>query len=153
MLESENRLLKDDIANKQRFIEILINFNESNIQSRHNKNTLPSIIQKNANTDSNNTIHEKKDKQRIKDALPIKYGTPVLENEVATENVAKQSEVKANKEVVTVNGDSMIKNLNNREISTINSVKIRSNLGATTADLLDHVKPAARKKQDMLVRR
>ena len=47
--ESENRLLKDDIANKQRFIEILLNFNESNIQSRHNKNISSSFIQKNAN--------------------------------------------------------------------------------------------------------
>ena len=29
MLDSERRLLKDDIPNKQRFIEILLNFNET----------------------------------------------------------------------------------------------------------------------------
>ena len=43
-----------------RFIKILLNFNESNIHSRHNKNTMSSIIQKNRNTRSNNTELEKK---------------------------------------------------------------------------------------------
>ena len=47
LLESENKLLKDDIANKQNFIEILLNFNGNNIQNRHNKNTWSSLIQKN----------------------------------------------------------------------------------------------------------
>ena len=63
LLKPENKLLKD---NKQRFIEILFSFNESNIQSRHNKNTLSSLIQKNTSTGSNNTLLEKKDKRELK---------------------------------------------------------------------------------------
>ena len=49
-----------------RFIKILLNFNERNIQSRHNKNTMSSIIQKNKNTGSNNTELEKKDKHNYR---------------------------------------------------------------------------------------
>ena len=90
LLKSENRLLKDDFANKQRCIEILLNFNESKIQSRHNKTTSPSLIQKNTNTGSSNTVHEKKDEQRIKDVHHIKDGKTVLENEVTPENTARK---------------------------------------------------------------
>ena len=44
------------------------------------KNTSFSLIHKDANTDSNNTAHKKKDKQKIKDAPHVKGGiTPVLE--------------------------------------------------------------------------
>ena len=53
----------------------------------------------------------------------------------------KKSEGKAKKKFITVIGNFMIKDLNIREISMINSIKIWSNPGATTADLLDHVKP------------
>ena len=80
LLESEKRLLKDDIANKLRFIEIILNFNESNIQIRESKSTLSNLIQKNINTVSNNTVLGKKDKQRIKDVPPIEDRTPALEN-------------------------------------------------------------------------
>ena len=45
----------------------------------------------------------------------------------------------------------MIKNLNTQEISTINYVKTWFNPGATTADLLDYVKTAARKKPDLVI--
>ena len=45
----------------------------------------------------------------------------------------------------------MIKSLNSWEISTSDSIKTRSNPGAITADLLDHIKPAVRKKLDMLI--
>ena len=72
-----------------RFTEILLNFNESNIQSRHNKNTSSSIIQKNTNTGSHIIVLEKKDKHRIKDVPYVKDGTPVFD-EVATEHVAKK---------------------------------------------------------------
>ena len=100
---------------------ILTEVNESNIQSPYNQNTSLSILQKNTNTGSNNTVFEKKNKRRIKDVPPKKYGIPVLENVVATENVVKQSEGEV-KKVITVSGDSVIKNLNSREIWTILSI-------------------------------
>ena len=45
----------------------------------------------------------------------------------------------------------MIKNLNSWEMLVSNSVKIQSNPGATTTDLLDHVKSTVRKKSVMLI--
>ena len=83
LLQSVNKLLKDDNANKQRFIEIVVIFYESNIQSRHNKNTLSTIIHKSTNAGSNNTVLETKVKQRIKSTVPIKDGKPVLENQIS----------------------------------------------------------------------
>ena len=41
------------------------------------------------NPGSNNTLLEKKDKQKTYHVPPMKDGAPVLENEVDTENVAK----------------------------------------------------------------
>ena len=58
LLESENRSLKDAAANKQRFTENFLNLDESNILSHIKK----------INTGSNNTILEKKDKQRCREA-------------------------------------------------------------------------------------
>ena len=59
LLESENRQLKDDIANKQKFIQILLNFRESNIQSHFKENILSSLIQKNPNTGSCLSIEQR----------------------------------------------------------------------------------------------
>ena len=53
LLESEKRSLKDDVAHKQRFVEIFLNFNESNILSQNGINS-SSIIQKKTNTASKN---------------------------------------------------------------------------------------------------
>ena len=41
--------------------------------------------------------------------------------------------------------------MNGREISRSSSVKIRSHPGATTEDLIDYVRPTARKKPKMMV--
>ena len=93
LLESENRLLKDDISNEQKFIEILLNFYKRNIQGSHNKNTSSSLIQKNTNNGNINTVIEKKDEQRIKDlkdVKDVKDGAPVLENEIATISVKEK---------------------------------------------------------------
>ena len=45
----------------------------------------------------------------------------------------------------------MIKYINAREISRSSSVKIRSHPGATTEDLINYVRPTARKKLKMMV--
>ena len=61
---------------------LLINrglFDESNILSP-NIITSSIIIQEKTNTDSQNTVVEKKDKQRSKNVTSVKDGTPVLEN-------------------------------------------------------------------------
>ena len=58
---------------------------------------------------------------------------------------------KTPKKDIVIIGDSMIKYINGREISRSSSVKIRSHPGATTEDLIDYVRPTARKKTKMMV--
>ena len=41
----------------------------------------------------------------------------------------------------------MIKYVNGREMSQSSSLKIKSHPGATTEDLIDYIRPTARKKQ------
>ena len=48
-------------------------------------------------------------------------------------------------------GDSMIKHVNGREVSRDDSVKIRCHPGATTDDIIDYVRPTARRKSDMII--
>ena len=45
----------------------------------------------------------------------------------------------------------MIKHVNGREVSRDNSVKIKCHPGATTDDIIDYVRPTARKKPDMII--
>ena len=45
----------------------------------------------------------------------------------------------------------MIKHVNGCEVSRDNSVKIRCRPGATTDDIIDYVRPTARKKPDMII--
>ena len=134
LLRFENKILKDHNANKQRFTEIVDICYESNIQSRHNKNTSSTIIHKSTNAGSNNTVLETKVKQRIKSTVLIKDGKHILENQFS---LAKWLSFRCYWRFHN-------KNLKTREISTVNSVKRRSNPGTTTVDLLDHVKPFIR---------
>ena len=137
LLRFENKILKDHNANKQRFTEIVDICYESNIQSRHNKNTSSTIIHKSTNAGSNNTVLETKVKQRIKSTVLIKDGKHILENQFS---LAKWLSFRCYWRFHN-------KNLKSREISTVNSVKSRSNPGTTTVDLLDHVKPDVRKNR------
>ena len=53
---------------------------------------------------------------------------------------------------IMIVGDSMIKHVNGREVSRDDSVKIRCHLvGFTTDDIIDYVRPTARKKPDMII--
>ena len=62
-------------------------------------------------------------------------------------NVVK-AKIKTPKKDIVIIGDSIIKYVNSREISRSSSVKIRSHPGATTEDLIDYVRPTARKKPE-----
>ena len=137
LLRFENKILKDHNANKQRFTEIVDICYESNIQSRHSKNTSSTIIHKSTNAGSNNTVLETKVQQRIKSTVLIKDGKHILENQFS---LAKWLSFRCYWRFHN-------KNLKTREISTVNSVKSRSNPGTTTVDLLDHVKPDVRKNR------
>ena len=55
----------------------------------------------------------------------------------------------ASKKEIIIVGDSMIKHVNGRDVSRDNSVKIRCH--PATTDIIDYVRPTARKKPDMII--
>ena len=65
-----------------------------------------------------------------------------------------QEEVRVNKtpkKDIVIIGDPILKHMNGREISRSSSAKIRSHSGVTTKDLINYVRPTARKKTKMMV--
>ena len=48
-------------------------------------------------------------------------------------------------------GDSMIKHVNGCEVFRDDSLKIRCHLGAITHDIIDYVRPSARRKRDLII--
>ena len=55
------------------------------------------------------------------------------------------------KNSVIIVGDSIVKHLTGPGISKKNNIKIKKNLGATTEDIIDYIKPSIRKKPDFLL--
>ena len=63
----------------------------------------------------------------------------------------KNNGTKVKKDLVIIAGDLMIKHVNGHDISRSDTVKVCPNLGASTHDLMDYVKPAMWKKPKTLV--
>ena len=55
------------------------------------------------------------------------------------------------KNSVIIVGDSIVKHLTGPGISKKNNIKIKTNPGATTGDIIDYIKPRIRKKPDFLL--
>ena len=69
----------------------------------------------------------------------------------SNENVISSDSHKNAQNVVHILGYSMIKHVNSGNVSGYMNLKVKSHPGATTEDLIDYVKPIARKKPKMLV--
>ena len=55
------------------------------------------------------------------------------------------------KNSVIIVGDSIVKRLTGPGISKKNLIKIKTNPGATTEDIIDYIKPSIRKRPDFLL--
>ena len=55
------------------------------------------------------------------------------------------------KNSVIIVGDSIVKHLTGPRISKKNNIKIKTNPGATTEDIIGYIKPSIRKKPDFLL--
>ena len=81
----------------------------------------------------------------------IKTISNVRNNSEKPQTDRSNNGAKANRDLVIIVGDSMIKHVNGRELSRSHTIKVRYNPGASTHDLSDYVKPAMRKKLKALV--
>ena len=150
---SENKFLKDDIFNKQKLIDKLLENNNKLVDYRPHHVPVQYIQgSQSGSVNRSRSLNDRKCK-------PVDDNTPQVklrenknsnnkENHAVINSTSKNSTSK--KEIMIV-GDSMIKHVNGREVSRGDSVKIRCHSGATTNDIIDYVRPTARKKPDMTI--
>ena len=154
-LESENSFLKSDINIKQKVIDSILehNFNLLNHQCcRVSENANNEIYQKSENKEKK--LKKSPDKNKNRDSNRNKTNVTARKQNDKRSQIEDQDEVRDNKtpkKDIVIIGDSMIKYINAREISRSSSVKIRSHPVVTTEDLIDYVRPTARKNPKMMV--
>ena len=133
LLQRENNFNKTELDNKQHIIEKLLNiscnqsnFNDINITDSGHVNKNYSILE-NSNKGNPSANAKYQNKSRKSNLDLSKKNSP--------------------KKKVTVIGDSMIKYLRCENVSSKNyKVKVAAHPGLTKEDLLDYIKPIARKK-------
>ena len=151
LLENENKLLKDDIKNKQKLIDSILEHNSNLTQAQnifaHNHSVTRKINDKSIrHTNTSNVLRNDK-----KNESNVPKDDRFKEVQVSFKDLhpeAHQPNVKKN---IVVIGDSIIKNVNGRDVSRGDSVKIRPHPGASTEDLFNHIKPVTRKIPDIVV--
>ena len=128
----------------------------------HNSNLLNHQccrVSENANNEiyqksSENKEKKLKNKNKNRDSNSNNTSISARKQNDKRSQIGDQDKVRDNKTLkkdFVIIGDSMIKYINTQEISRSSSVKIRSHPGATTEDLIDYVRPTARKKTKMMV--
>ena len=147
-LELENKFLKDDIFNKQKHIHKLLENNIKLVDYRSHHVTVQ-YIQGSQSGSVNGTRFPNDRKYKLVDnnSPRVKLRENKNPNHKENHGVINSTSIK---EIIII-GDSMIKHVNVREVSRKNSVKIRCHPDATTDDIIDYVRPAARKKPDMFL--
>ena len=147
-LESENKFLKDDIFNKQKLIDKLLENNNKLVDFRSHHVPVQYIQGSqsgsvNVSRSSNDRKYKPVDDNSPQFKLRKNKNPNYKENHGVVNSTSK-------KEIIIV-GDSMIKHVNGREVSRDNSVKIRCHPGATTDDIIDYVRLTARQKPGMII--
>ena len=149
-LESENSFSKNDINIKQKVIDSILEYNSNllNYQCcRGSEKDNNEIYQKSSET-REKKLKRSPDKNRNRDSNRNNTNVTARKHSQSEDKDEVRGNKTPKKDIVII-GDSMIKYVNGRETSS--SVKIRSHPGATTEDLIDYVRPTARKNPKMMV--
>ena len=124
------------------------NFNLLNHQCcRTSKNANNEIYQK---SDENKEKKLKKSPDKSKNTDSNRNNINVTARKQNDKRSQNEDNKTPKKDIVIID-DSLIKYMYGWEMSRSSSVKIRSHQGATTEDLIDYVRPTARKKPKMMV--
>ena len=147
-LESENKFLKDDIFNKQKLIDKLLENNNKLVDYRSN-HVLVQYIQgsQSGSVNASRSPNDRKYKPVVNNNPQVKLRENKNLNNKENHGVINST---SKKEIIIVGG-SIIKHVNGREVYRDNSVKVRCHPGATADDIIDYVRPTARQKPDMII--
>ena len=143
-LESENTLSKDDIFNKQKRIDKLLD-NKNKLVHHQSHHVPVQYIQGsqsglvNGSRSPNDRKYKPVDNNSLQAKLRENRNSNNKENNGVINSTSK-------KEIMIV-GYSMIKHVNGHEVSRDDSVKIRCHLGAMTDDITDYIRP----RYDMII--
>ena len=153
ILEAENKLLKESCSNKQNLLEAVLEHNSVLIMEKAKHVVQPNDKQVNLNKSTCGS-----QSHMGVNPNPTKKSLNIQKLSTMSEIIAKKpqtdrsnNDAKANKDSIIILGGSMIKHVNGRNISRSHTVKVCSNPGASSHDLMDYVKPAMRKKRKALV--
>ena len=134
----------------QKLIDAILKHNSKLIQahnvfSRSNSGTRKTTDKSISNTTENKTFRNDK-----KNEPNVQKDNKMEELHVSLKNLYTEThQRKAEKKKIVSNGDSIVKNVDGWDVSRGDSVKIRPHPRGSTEDLVDHIKPAIRKKPDI----
>ena len=147
----ENQLLREEIKNKQKTVEIILHQNNELLKFNHyfDQNRMEK-------KDGGCTIKEHKEKENDSE----RYGNQQVtgtnktprknNNNLATENNIRQLPTK-NKKKIFIVGDTTIKNITGMGISRDQTVKIKPHYRAKSIDMCDHIKPELRHQPNVII--
>ena len=147
-LESENNFLKDGIFNKQKLIARLLENDNKLVDQQFHHVPVQSIqFNQSGSVNGSRSPNGRKYKPVDNSSLQVKLRENKNSNNKENYSVINST---SKKDIIIV-GDSMMKHVNGSEVSRDDSVKNRCHPGATTDDIIDYVRPTARKKPDMII--
>ena len=121
----------------------LFSIQMENIKLKQKVNYLESRQKHNMNCSEKMKINSEKQHKNEKTSSVKTNGTA---NEKAQENNKMDTNEKQARNEVIIVGDSIIKNIDPRGLSRRNKTSVKSYSGATSQDMIDFVKPAARRR-------
>ena len=141
--------MREAAKRKQNIIQSILDQNAELLKL--NNSYVNNIISQHVENISRN--NEKKNSSRkISEKLGLKLS--LRKDLQDTKEKKKRSQVtwkKEEKKNICLVGDSMLKNITGSGISRNHAVKIRLHPGATTADMIDYIKPEVRHKPDIII--
>ena len=142
LLESNSSFLLQELHNKQRIIEKILD----NIPSSNSNKA--KTVQHPSENRKQKVQHQEKQQEKLLETIRQTIKETAPPQKVNRSNADKNKEPRKK---VMILGDSIIKGLNEYGLSKNPNVKVQSFSGHTTEDMLDIVKPAARRKPDAII--
>ena len=101
-------------------------------------------------------LKEKKQKNKNKESTNSSAGSVPQETAKESENNQQQSKAEPSKaekkrKKIIIIGDSILSSLGKLGLQRNHNVRVRAHPGATSRDIIDHIKPAARKQPDCII--
>ena len=149
--------LENQLDQKQTIIELLINKTNNINNAAHVAETMPENVNLKHKTDNSTplvhnisrdviTVDNKKDNTHLKQ----NQSRNIINNKSSNARSTVDTRTTVKKSVVII-GDSIINGIEPKGLSKGNSVKVTAHPGASSRDIVDHIRPVARQKPDIVI--